>query len=241
MPQSKTTTAASPPEPDDGQDPCGKDGCQTVDLTLQKVWKDYGRVARPDAIALKITATYTNDAGEKVTPDSIQCFDGDCNAVEQPNGWTVVLDSSDGALWSSTWRKKITGLPVAFKDDAGNLHYYTYTVSETWMMFGTGDITQCTTSVGADAKEGCKTPADAGYSVSVSYAADPNNTTGEGNKEYVATVTNSVPLPETGGQGTAWFVLFGLLLLGLGTAWYLRANSSGTTTPPRRRGRHATA
>ncbi|WP_081886602.1 LPXTG cell wall anchor domain-containing protein [Bifidobacterium reuteri] len=229
------------PEPDDGQDPCGKDGCQTVDLTLQKVWKDYGRVARPDAIALKITATYTNDAGEKVTPDSIQCFDGDCNAVEQPNGWTVVLDSSDGALWSSTWRKKITGLPVAFKDDAGNLHYYTYTVSETWMMFGTGDITQCTTSVGADAKEGCKTPADAGYSVSVSYAADPNNTTGEGNKEYVATVTNSVPLPETGGQGTAWFVLFGLLLLGLGTAWYLRANSSGTTTPPRRRGRHATA
>lgn len=230
------------PEPDDGQDPCGKDGCRSVDLTVQKVWKDYGRVTRPDAIALKITATYTNDAGEKVTPETIQCFDGDCNAVPKTNGWTEVLDSSDGSLWSSTWRKKITGLPVAFTDDAGTLRYYTYTVTETWMMFGKGDVVQCATSAGADATEGCKTPADAGYSVSVSYAADPNNTTGDVNKEYVATVTNAVPLPETGGQGTQWFMLFGLLLLGLGTAWYFKANAggaSGASGPSRKRGRHA--
>ena len=230
------------PEPDDGQDPCGKDGCRSVDLTVQKVWKDYGRVTRPDAIALKITATYTNDAGEKVTPETIQCFDGDCNAVPKTNGWTEVLDSSDGSLWSSTWRKKITGLPVAFTDDAGTLRYYTYTVTETWMMFGKGDVVQCATSAGADATEGCKTPADAGYSVSVSYAADPNNTTGDVNKEYVATVTNAVPLPETGGQGTQWFMLFGLLLLGLGTAWYFKANAGGApgpSGPSRKRGRHA--
>ena len=230
------------PEPDDGQDPCGKDGCRSVDLTVQKVWKDYGRVTRPDAIALKITATYTNDVGEKVTPETIQCFDGDCNAVPKTNGWTEVLDSSDGSLWSSTWRKKITGLPVAFTDDAGTLRYYTYTVTETWMMFGKGDVVQCATSAGADATEGCKTPADAGYSVSVSYAADPNNTTGDVNKEYVATVTNAVPLPETGGQGTQWFMLFGLLLLGLGTAWYFKANAGGApgpSGPSRKRGRHA--
>lgn len=230
------------PEPDDGQDPCGKDGCRSVDLTVQKVWKDYGRVTRPDAIALKITATYTNDAGKKVTPETIQCFDGDCNAVPKTNGWTEVLDSSDGSLWSSTWRKKITGLPVAFTDDAGTLRYYTYTVTETWMMFGKGDVVQCATSAGADATEGCKTPADAGYSVSVSYAADPNNTTGDVNKEYVATVTNAVPLPETGGQGTQWFMLFGLLLLGLGTAWYFKANAGGAPGPSgssRKRGRHA--
>lgn len=227
------------PEPDDGQDPCSKDGCRTIDLTVQKVWKDYGRVTRPDAIALKITATYTNDAGEKVTPETIQCFDGDCNAVPKTNGWTEVLDSSDGSLWSSTWRKKITGLPVAFTDDAGTLRYYTYTVTETWMMFGKGDVVQCATSAGADATEGCKTPADAGYSVSVSYAADPNNTTGDVNKEYVATVTNAVPLPETGGQGTQWFMLFGLLLLGLGTAWYFKANAGGASGPSRKRGRHA--
>lgn len=227
------------PEPDDGQDPCGKDGCRTIDLTVQKVWKDYGRVTRPDAIALKITATYTNDAGEKIAPETIQCFDGDCNAVPKTNGWTEVLDSSDGSLWSSTWRKKITGLPVAFTDDAGTLRYYTYTVTETWMMFGKGDVVQCATSAGADATEGCKTPADAGYSVSVSYAADPNNTTGDVNKEYVATVTNAVPLPETGGQGTQWFMLFGLLLLGLGTAWYFKTNAGGASGPSRKRGRHA--
>lgn len=70
------------------------------------------------------------------------------------------MDSSDGSLWSSTWRKKITGLPVAFTDDAGTLRYYTYTVTETWMMFGKGDVVQCATSAGADATEGCKTPAD---------------------------------------------------------------------------------
>lgn len=227
------------PEPDDGQDPCGKDGCRTIDLTVQKVWKDYGRVTRPDAIALKITATYTNDAGEKVAPETIQCFDGDCNAVPKTNGWTEVLDSSDGSLWSSTWRKKITGLPVAFTNDAGTLRYYTYTVTETWMMFGKGDVVQCATSAGADATEGCKTPADAGYSVSASYAADPNNTTGDVNKEYVATVTNAVPLPETGGQGTQWFMLFGLMLLGLGTAWYFKANAGGASGPSRKRGRHA--
>ena len=152
------------------------------------------------------------------------------------------MDSSDGSLWSSTWRKKITGLPVAFTDDAGTLRYYTYTVTETWMMFGKGDVVQCATSAGADATEGCKTPADAGYSVSVSYAADPNNTTGDVNKEYVATVTNAVPLPETGGQGTQWFMLFGLLLLGLGTAWYFKANAGGAPGPSgssRKRGRHA--
>lgn len=110
------------------------------------------------------------------------------------------------------------------------------------MMFGKGDVVQCATSAGADATEGCKTPADAGYSVSVSYAADPNNTTGDVNKEYVATVTNAVPLPETGGQGTQWFMLFGLLLLGLGTAWYFKANAggaSGPSGPSRKRGRHA--
>ena len=132
--------------------------------------------------------------------------------------------------------------PVMHTDDAGTLRYYTYTVTETWMMFGKGDVVQCATSAGADATEGCKTPADAGYSVSVSYAADPNNTTGDVNKEYVATVTNAVPLPETGGQGTQWFMLFGLLLLGLGTAWYFKANAGGAPGPSgssRKRGRHA--
>ncbi|MBY8967822.1 hypothetical protein KHP57_19230, partial [Algiphilus sp. NNCM1] len=47
------------PEPDDGQDPCGKDGCRTIDLTVQKVWKD-GNLERPQSVELKIAAHYTD-------------------------------------------------------------------------------------------------------------------------------------------------------------------------------------
>ena len=32
------------------------------------------------------------------------------------------------------------------------------------------------------------------------------------------------PLPETGGNGTLLFVMLGVFMLALGTAWYLRAN-----------------
>lgn len=101
---------------------------------------------------------------------------------------------------------------------------------------------QCATSAGADATEGCKTPADAGYSVSVSYAADPNNTTGDVNKEYVATVTNAGAIAGNRPAGNPMVLLFGLLLLGLGTAWYFKANAGGAPGPSgssRKRGRHA--
>ena len=62
-----------------------------------------------------------------------------------------------------------------------------------------------------------KTPAEAGYSVSVKYGTDKDG-------EYLATVTNFSPLPETGGNGTLLFVMRGVFMLALGTAWYLRAN-----------------
>ena len=67
--------------------------------------------------------------------------------------------------------------------------------------------------------------------------------------KYVVTVTNFSPLPETGGNGTLLFVMLGVLMLALGTAWYLRANrmepaaaggaGAGTALPVgRKRGRH---
>ena len=56
-----------------------------------------------------------------------------------------------------------------------------------------------------------KTPAEAGYSVSVKYGTDKDG-------KYVATVTNFSPLPETGGNGTLLFVMLGVLMLALGTA-----------------------
>lgn len=192
------------PEPDDGQDPCGKDGCRTIDLTVQKVWKD-GNLERPQSVELKIAAHYTDGSGNTVTPQTIQCFGADCTTVTQRNPWTVTLDSSDASSWSNTWRKVIQGLPVAFVDgqDANGkdiVRYYTYTVEETAVTYKDGDTTKTIK------------PAEAGYQVSVSY-----NT-----KERVAIVTNAALLPDTGGAGTMWFLMFGLLLMGAGVVWYVR-------------------
>lgn len=192
------------PEPDDGQDPCGKDGCRTIDLTVQKVWKD-GNLERPQSVELKIAAHYTDGSGNTVTPQTIQCFGADCTTVTQRNPRTVTLDSSDASSWSNTWRKVIQGLPVAFVDgqDANGkdiVRYYTYTVEETAVTYKDGDTTKTIK------------PAEAGYQVSVSY-----NT-----KERVAIVTNAALLPDTGGAGTMWFLMFGLLLMGAGVVWYVR-------------------
>lgn len=215
------------PEPDDGQDPCGKDGCRTIDLTVQKIWKD-GNLERPQSVELKIAAHYTDGSGNTVTPQTIQCFGADCTTVTQKNPWTVTLDSSDASSWSNTWRKVIQGLPVAFVDgqDANGkdiVRYYTYTVEETAVTYKDGDTTKTIK------------PAEAGYQVSVSY-----NT-----KERVAIVTNAVLLPDTGGAGTMWFLMFGLLLMGAGVVWYVRNQrvQSGTvrsgSSRIRKRGAHA--
>ena len=226
------------PEPDNGQDPCGIDGCQTIDLTLQKVWKDYrAQTQRPNAVELTITAHYTNADGNTITPNKITCFDGDCNATPQKNPWTVTLTEKDNASqWTDTWRKVITGLPVAFVDgqDAdGNdiVRYYTYTVTETAVIYSTG---------GTDGAEVSKTPLDAGYMVSVTYGTDRGDAAN--NKEYVATVTNALSLPNTGGEGNRTFIVVAIILLGLGTAWYLSdvgrssGQLSGRVSGKRKRG-----
>ncbi len=163
-----------------------------------------------------------------MTPQTIQCFGADCTTVTQKNPWTVTLDSSDASSWSNTWRKVIQGLPVAFVDgqDANGkdiVRYYTYTVEETAVTYKDGDTTKTIK------------PAEAGYQVSVSY-----NT-----KERVAIVTNVALLPDTGGAGTMWFLMFGLLLMGAGVVWYVRNQrvQSGTvrsgSSRIRKRGAHA--
>ena len=71
------------------------------------------------------------------------------------------------------------------------LHYYTYTASEVLFDGQTGTT---------------QDPADSDYMVSI-------ETDGT---EKVITITNSTPLPETGGMGTHWFALLGILLVGVG-------------------------
>ncbi|WP_239512333.1 LPXTG cell wall anchor domain-containing protein [Bifidobacterium aerophilum] len=216
------------PEPDDGQDPCGLNGCQTVDLTLQKVWID-GQLTRPDSITVQVTATYTDADGNQVVKDPLPCYTDECTPEDWDNPFTVTLTAkANGSAWSDTWRTKITGLPVAFVDTSSGenvVRYYTYTVKELTMTYG----------------ESTKTPSEAGYSVSVDYGKDADG-------RYVAKITNSAPLPNTGGSGTQWIAMLAVIILGLGTAWYLRENrvkpastgGAGTASPfGGRRGRHA--
>lgn len=166
-------TGGITPEPGEGQDPCSA----LVDITLQKVWMDNGNAGntRPDEVTFKLKRTYTNAAGVVVEDPTF----GTNGVLE------VKLTSADASEWSETWRKVLTGLPVAFEDttvDPSVVRYYTYSVTE--VRVGAYDAT-----------------------TNYSYTASGDGT------DYVITVTNMLPLPETGGIGTWWTVLAGGMLL----------------------------
>ncbi len=177
-------TGGLTPEPGDGQDPCEA----LVNVTIQKVWNDGGNRGgtRPESITVTLTASYTDAKDQTVVPEEIQRTDLDGNPVGKPisNPMTVTLSGKDASAWSETWRKVVEDLPVAFRDEDGTLHYYTYTASEV---------------------EGL------GGEYTVSYETD--------SKENVITITNSLPLPETGGMGTTPFLFVGLATLALGGIW----------------------
>lgn len=182
-------TGGLTPEPGDGQDPCA----QKVDVTVQKVWND-GHNAdgkRPHSITVKLKATYTDANGETDPPETIQKIDADGNHLGEPikNPITVTLSTADQSAWGDTWRKVVENLPVAIIVD-GKVRYLTYTPTE--VTVGEG---------GNAVKLG-----ESGYTVS--YTVDAH--------DRVITITNSTPLPETGGMGTHWFAILGILLVGVG-------------------------
>lgn len=166
-------TGGITPEPGEGQDPCSA----LVDITLQKVWMDNANAGntRPDEVTFKLKRTYTNAEGAVIEDPTF----GTNGTLE------VKLTKDDASEWSETWRKVLTGLPVAFGDttvDPSIVRYYTYSVTE--VRVGAYDATT-------------------NYSYTVS-----GDDTG-----YVIAVTNTLPLPETGGIGTWWTVLAGGMLL----------------------------
>lgn len=177
-------TGGLTPEPGDGQDPCAA----RVNVTIQKVWNDGGNWegTRPGSIRVLLTATYTSETDETVRPETIQPTDADGNPAGSPiaNPIEVTLSTADASNWTETWRKVVENLPVAFVDEGGALHYYTYTASEV---------------------EGL--PDD----YLASYETD--------SKENVITITNSLPLPATGGIGVMPIVAVGLATLALGGVW----------------------
>lgn len=177
------------PEPDEGQDPCEA----RVDVTIQKIWNDAGdkEGLRPDAIRVKLVGSYTNDAGEKIVPNDLIVQTGNgatTGAIANPQ--QVDLTEADNASgWTETWRRVVAGLPVAFADENGAIHYYTYEASEVQALVdGTW-----------------KSLEEAGYTVT--YRVDGT--------DRVIEITNThLPmLPETGGAGTWFAVLAGGMLL----------------------------
>jgi hypothetical protein len=107
-------TESLTPEPGDSQDPCK----QQVDLTIQKVWKDWNNwdKIRPDHIEVTIYQNYKDANGETIKTQ-----------YQEPITLTA---AENGSAWSAVWQTVVTGLPVAFADSEGTLHYYFYTVEE---------------------------------------------------------------------------------------------------------------
>lgn len=117
------------PEPGDGQDPC----TGSVDLTLQKVWDDFGDRdgMRPDFVDFYITATYTDKDGGQVVQWVVPLPGGGYGLAGEKAA--VRLTAADASPHSETWRRVLAGLPVAFEDASvspAQIRYYTYRVQE---------------------------------------------------------------------------------------------------------------
>ena len=105
------TGESATPEPSGVQDPCDK----LINLTINKVWKDYYNVnnQRPDSITVTISRTWTEN-GQEYTETVYESY------------------KINGSLDKTTWQAVIKGLP-AYKVDAADetkLYYYTYSVTE---------------------------------------------------------------------------------------------------------------
>lgn len=116
MSDTKTTVNtgdSTSPEPSDTQDPCD----EFVNLTINKVWKDFRNMdnIRPDTIKITISRSWTDAEGTKHT-----------EVVPGYENYEIKGDIS-----KSTWQKVIETLPAYIKDDADKTHYYEYSVTET--------------------------------------------------------------------------------------------------------------
>lgn len=179
------------PEPDEGQDPCASQ----VDITIQKVWNDGGdkEGKRPEKIVVTLEAFYDDGKDNKVIPDTIVVVSADGVESQVKNPQTIELSAADASGWTDTWRKVLSGLPVAFTDEHGQLHYYSYCVTEVSATYADGTS---------------KSLAEAGYTVT--YGAET--------VDHAITITNTdLPmLPETGGKGIWLAVAAGGMLLARG-------------------------
>ncbi len=166
------------PEPGENADPCS----ETVDLTLQKIWKDWLNLGgtRPDSITINVYFQKFDPNGTSLGERSLY------QAV------TLTKENQESA-WSAVWSTVLENAPLYEYEDANAngirdenepiTAYYVYTVEE------------------------ANVPA--GYTASYE-TYDPSHAGG-----YELTITNtlSIKLPDTGGVGSAWFVVVGVGIL----------------------------
>lgn len=107
------TGDSATPEPSGAQNPCDK----LINLTINKVWKDYYNVnnQRPDSITVTISRTWEENGEQK---------------TEVVPGYESYKIS--GSLNKATWQEVIEGLPTYKVDgtDETKLYYYTYSITE---------------------------------------------------------------------------------------------------------------
>ena len=166
------------PEPGENADPCS----ERVDLTLQKIWKDWLNLGgtRPDSITINVYFQKFDPNGTSLGERSLY------QAV------TLTKENQESA-WSAVWSTVLENAPLYEYEDANAngirdenepiTAYYVYTVEE------------------------ANVPA--GYTASYE-TYDPSHAGG-----YELTITNtlSIKLPDTGGVGSAWFVVVGVGIL----------------------------
>ena len=106
------TGESATPEPSGVQDPCDR----LINLTINKVWKDYYNVnnQRPKYITVTISRTWTDENGQENTEKVHESY------------------KINGSLDKTTWQEVISGLPAYKVDetDETKLYYYTYSVTE---------------------------------------------------------------------------------------------------------------
>ena len=165
----------------------GQDPCAaTADLTITKVWDDHGDTAHRP---------------DSITVELWQSYTNASGKTEKkydgtlPNGsddgsgiasGDITLSAAEASPWSNTWQHVVKMLPVAWRDADGNVHYFSYSVKEV-KLNGGKDIADYSTTI---------TPGEDGM--------------------FHIVITNRLPLPETGGMGTHWFAILGVLLVGVG-------------------------
>ncbi|MEE3427368.1 MAG: Cna B-type domain-containing protein [Ruminococcus sp.] len=119
------------PNPGENNDPCG-----SIDLTIQKIWKDKNNAekSRPDQIQVRIWQHWENENGTPVMVNdaekTVLFTDSDViSDVDTTDGWFTLSGDEHGRPGSATWTRTVKGLPV-YSTIGETTYYFSYTVEE---------------------------------------------------------------------------------------------------------------